>query len=80
MIKWSSKGAVKPHPCCSTSEVASLKELIYRIKPSCTKCPYTLGLVHTLVNPCPQCKSEGYRAYKRFKQSANKNQSASNNP
>ena len=53
MIKWSSKGAVKPHPCCSMLEVASLKELIYRIKPSYTKCPYTLGLVRTLVNPCP---------------------------
>lgn len=76
MIKWSGKGAVKPHPCCSTLEVASLKELIYRIKPSCTKCPYTLGLVRTLVNPCPQCKLDGYQAYKHF---TNRAHSASGN-
>lgn len=22
----------------------------------CVKCPYKLGLVHTVVNPCPQCR------------------------
>ncbi len=42
------------------------KELIYRIKPPCPECPYTLGLVHTLVNPCPDCQANGYQAFERF--------------
>ena len=46
-----------------------MKNLIYSIKPPCSKCPYTLGLVHTTVSPCPQCKVDGYQAYKRFKKS-----------
>lgn len=41
--------------------------LIYRIKPPCTKCPYTLGLVHTVTNPCPRCKANGYKTFERFK-------------
>lgn len=43
-----------------------LKKLIYRINPPCAKCPYKLGLVETLVNPCPKCKLDGYSAYERF--------------
>lgn len=43
-----------------------IKELFYAVKPPCPKCPYTLGLVHTLVNPCPDCKANGYQTYERF--------------
>lgn len=32
----------------------------------CAKCPYTLGLIRTLTNPCPQCKQSGYESYERF--------------
>lgn len=35
------------------------------IKP-CEKCPYKLGYVKTLIDPCPQCKLDGYLAYERF--------------
>lgn len=35
------------------------------IKP-CGKCPYKLGFVKTLINPCPQCKPDGYSAYEHF--------------
>ena len=28
-------------------------------KPPCGKCPYKLGLVHTLATPCPQCRETG---------------------
>ncbi len=44
----------------------NMKNLIQNISPPCTKCPYKLGLVHMLVNPCPQCKQNGYQAYERF--------------
>lgn len=42
-------------------------KLIYRMKPPCSRCPYTLGQVHTPVNPCPQCRLDGYRSYEAFK-------------
>lgn len=45
-----------------------MKSLIRKIKPPCSKCPYKLGLVQTVVNPCPQCKLNNYEAYSRFKQ------------
>lgn len=41
-------------------------KLIYRIKPPCTKCPYTLGKIHTVTNPCPQCKANSYQSFERF--------------
>ena len=44
-----------------------IKKLIYKIKPPCSKCPYRLGLVKTLVNPCPQCMNSNYQTYERFK-------------
>lgn len=37
-----------------------------QIKAPCAKCPYKLGLVKTLVNPCPQCKANGYCMFERF--------------
>ena len=42
------------------------KIMINRIKPPCPKCPYTLGLVETPVNPCPKCKLNGYQSYEWF--------------
>jgi len=36
----------------------------------CAKCPYKLGLVHTVVNPCPQCKEDGYQTFERFQKQA----------
>ena len=35
-------------------------------KKPCSKCPYKLGMIHTLTNPCPQCMSNGYQFYDRF--------------
>lgn len=43
-----------------------MRKLLYKIKPPCPKCPYTLGHVHTLRNPCPECRLNGYRMYERF--------------
>ena len=45
----------------------TMKDILYRIKPPCDKCPYKLGLAHTVVNPCPQCKENGYKTYEQFK-------------
>ena len=44
-----------------------LRELIHWDKPPCPQCPYTLGLIQTLVNPCPQCKENRYKTYEWFK-------------
>ncbi len=46
----------------------NIKKLVYRIKPPCPRCPYTLGQVHTLVNPCLACKATGYQTFERFQQ------------
>jgi len=35
-------------------------------KKPCDKCPYKLGAVETLVDPCPDCKQNGYKFYERF--------------
>jgi len=45
-----------------------LNDLTHQMKPPCTKCPYKLGLVQTLTNPCPQCSENGYQTFKRFQQ------------
>ena len=34
-----------------------LRRFIQQFNPPCDKCPYKLGLVQTLINPCPQCKA-----------------------
>ena len=47
-----------------------LKKLIHHMNPPCAKCPYKLGLVHTVVNPCPQCKEDGYQTFERFQKQA----------
>ncbi len=43
-----------------------MKKLFYHVKPPCSKCPYTLGMVHTVTNPCPQCKINGYKTFEIF--------------
>ena len=35
-------------------------------KRPCGRCPYKLGLIRTLVNPCVRCKQTGYRTYEAF--------------
>lgn len=37
--------------------------LKYMFKKPCPKCPYTLGLVKTPKNPCPECKLKHYGTY-----------------
>jgi len=53
-------------------EVLTLKlnDLFHQIKPPCDKCPYKLGLVQTLTNPCPQCKENGSQTFERLQQQA----------
>ena len=48
----------------------SMKDSLYQVKPPCDKCPYKLGQVHTVVNPCPQCKENGYQTFERFQKQA----------
>lgn len=43
-----------------------IKDLIQHMNLPCFKCPYKLGKVHTIVNPCPQCKENGYQMFERF--------------
>lgn len=45
------------------------------LKTPCAKCPYKLGQIKTLVNPCPACKTNGYSTYRMF---TNKNTTKSN--
>lgn len=49
-----------------------MKKLLYRIKPPCTGCPYKLGQVHTVVNPCSGCRLNGYQTYEEFLQQLEK--------
>lgn len=43
-----------------------LKEVVSQKKAPCGKCLYTLGLIQTVANPCPQCKQDGYSSYEWF--------------
>ena len=45
---------------------SSLMRLLNKFIPPCPECPYTLGLVRTLANPCPDCRENGYATYERF--------------
>ena len=38
-----------------------------KIKKPCAECPYKLGLIKTLVNPCPQCIANGYKTFETYK-------------
>lgn len=57
----------------------SKMKLIYRIKPPCSKCPYALGRIRTVTNPCPQCKANGYRSFELFKRQRSGNGSIPKN-
>lgn len=43
-----------------------MKKVIKHVIPPCRKCPYKLGYVKTLVNPCPQCKQNWYSTFDYF--------------
>ena len=43
-----------------------LKELqgaLRTLRPPCRTCPYRLGSVQFVENPCPMCRMNGYRTY-----------------
>lgn len=42
------------------------KNIINKIKPPCSKCPYKLGQVKTFVNPCPECRQNNYNMFQQF--------------
>lgn len=44
-----------------------IEKIVHKIKPPCPKCPYMLGQVRTTVDPCLQCKANGYRSCELFK-------------
>ena len=50
-----------------------LRRFIQQFNPPCDKCPYKLGLVQTLINPCPQCKENGYQTFERFRRELSAN-------
>lgn len=43
-----------------------MKKIIYKLKPPCFKCPYKLGEVKTIANPCPRCKQDNYQDFEIF--------------
>lgn len=44
-----------------------LIEIISQKKTPCGKCPYKLGIIETPVNPCPECRLNGYKTYEWFR-------------
>ena len=49
------------------SAIIENKNTDISIKPPCSKCPYTLGLIYVVINPCPQCKLNEYQSYEQFR-------------
>jgi len=49
------------------------------IKSKCEKCPYALGQVQFVQNPCPHCKANRYETYHRLIE-ARKNGPSSGGP
>lgn len=45
-----------------------IKDFIHHFNLPCDECPYKLGLVQTLINPCPLCKENNYQMFERFRQ------------
>ena len=43
-----------------------MKNPLKRLKAPCARCPYKLGLVRAFVNPCPQCRENGYAMFEQF--------------
>ena len=50
----------------------TIKKLFYKIHSPCSKCPYKLGVIKTLINPCLQCKMNGYSAFEQFQKQISK--------
>lgn len=44
-----------------------MKKMLYKVKPPCYKCPYKLGVIKTLTNPCPMCMLNGYSTFEQFR-------------
>lgn len=45
----------------------------------CSRCPYTLGVIQTVTNPCPACKLNGYNFYEWFRKQLSGESSDSSN-
>jgi hypothetical protein len=45
-----------------------IEKLKHSIAPPCAECPYTLGQVRFVDNPCFDCKSDKYRMYHILKE------------
>ena len=43
-----------------------MTDIIQQMNQPCAKCPYKLGVVQALTNPCPQCKENGYQTFDCF--------------
>jgi len=43
-----------------------LKKLMLNLKFPCSKCPYMLGQVAFVANPCFECKKNNYATYYRL--------------
>lgn len=53
----------------------NIRKWIYRMKPPCSKCPYEMGIIKTLVHPCPECKLNDYRKFEQFQKQMRKDKS-----
>lgn len=42
---------------------SAIEKLARETSSPCDKCPYKLGLVKMVKNPCPECRIDGYRTY-----------------
>lgn len=40
--------------------------MVHAKKKPCSRCPYTLGMLQTVINPCPECRMNGYQSYEWF--------------
>ena len=52
--------------------MVEIKKKLSMKKSPCKKCPYKLGVVQTIINPCPQCKIENYKAFEEFRKQQKK--------
>jgi uncharacterized protein YegL len=55
--------AIPPQREIKNLKIKNLKWLRYLIKSPCSKCPYKLGIVKCVNNPCPDCKLNNYKTY-----------------
>ena len=55
------------------ARMEKIKKLVHRKIPPCNRCSYKLGMVQSVVNPCPQCELNNYRSFDEFKKQMLKN-------